>query len=389
MTLRWVDNDADLAELIGDMSVASRIAVDTEFHRERTYYPRLALMQFAWEFSGHQHVALVDPLACDVRALIDLFHSDRLFVFHAAQQDLDVLAHSLGTGPASIFDTQLAAGFVGYATPSLANLVNAELRRSLPKGDRLTDWLRRPLTEAQKDYAAADVEYLFELTDRLEKSLRERNRLEWAHEACRELLQRKVGPSDPTLAWTRMKDLRAMRPRTRGVLAAVAEWRERRAMASDIPPRQVLPDLALQGIAQREPRSLADLAQARGVDDRHTRGSIGNEILAAVARGLESPLELPAVEGDELDRRLRPAVTLVSAWLSEVARREEIDPMLVGTRADIVEFLRDEPEARLAHGWRFDLVGRDLGALVAGRTGLAFDGHGGLVMFEAPSSSAL
>jgi len=389
VTLRWVDNDADLAELIGDMSVASRIAVDTEFHRERTYYPRLALMQFAWESSGHQHVALVDPLACDVRSLIDLFQSERLFVFHAAQQDLDVLSHSLGTGPASIFDTQLAAGFVGYATPSLANLVNAELRRSLPKGDRLTDWLRRPLTEAQKDYAAADVEYLFELTDRLEKSLRERNRLEWAHEACRELRQRKVGPSDPTLAWTRMKDVRAMRSRTRGVLAAVAEWRERRAMASDIPPRQVLPDLALQGIAQREPRSLADLAQARGVDDRHTRGSIGNEILAAVARGLESPLEFPAVEADELDRRLRPAVTLVSAWLSEVARREEIDPMLVGTRADIVEFLRDEPEARLAHGWRFDLVGRDLGALVAGRTGLAFDGHGGLVMFEAPSSSAL
>lgn len=389
MTLRWVDSDADLAELIGDMAVASRIAVDTEFHRERTYYPRLALMQFAWESSGQQHVALVDPLACDVKALVDLFRSERLFVFHAAQQDLDVLAHSLGTGPTSIFDTQLAAGFVGYATPSLANLVNAELRRSLPKGDRLTDWLRRPLTEAQKDYAAADVEYLFELTDRLEKSLRERNRLEWAHEACRELQQRKVGPSDPTLAWTRMKDLRAMRPRTRGVLAAVAEWRERRAMASDIPPRQVLPDLALQGIAQREPRSLADLAQARGVDDRHTRGTIGNEILAAVARGLDSPLELPATDGDELDRRLRPAVTLVSAWLSEVARREEIDPMLVGTRADIVEFLRDEPDARLAHGWRFDLVGRDLRALVAGRTGLAFDGQGGLLMFDAPSASGL
>lgn len=386
MTLRWVDSDADLAELIGDMSVASRIAVDTEFHRERTYYPRLALMQFAWEASGQQHIALVDPLACDVRALIELFQSDRLFVFHAAQQDLDVLAHALGTGPASIFDTQLAAGFVGYATPSLANLVNAELRRSLPKGDRLTDWLRRPLTDAQKDYAAADVEHLFELTDRLEKALRERDRLDWAHEACRELLQRKVGPSDPTMAWTRMKDLRAMRSRTRGVLAAVAEWRERRAMASDIPPRQVLPDLALQGIAQREPRSLSDLAQARGVDDRHTRGTIGNEILAAVARGLESPLELPTVDGDELDRRLRPAVTLVSAWLSEVARREQIDPMLVGTRADIVEFLRDEPEARLSHGWRFDLVGRDLGALVAGRTGLAFDGRGGLVMFDAPSA---
>jgi ribonuclease D len=169
----------------------------------------------------------------------------------------------------------------------------------------------------------------------------------------------------------------------------VAEWRERRAMASDIPPRQVLPDLALQGIAQREPRTLQDLAQARGVDDRHSRGTIANEILAAVARGLETPLEMPPIEGDELDRRLRPAVTLVSAWLSEVARREEIDPMLIGTRADIVEFLRDEPEARLAHGWRLDLVGRDLRGLVAGRTGLAFDGQGGLVMFEAPSPNRL
>ena len=381
----FVDDDAALADVVAEAAKAPLYALDTEFHRERTYFPRLALVQLQW---GNTNV-LVDPLAVDPRGLAPLLRSGSLAVLHASQQDLEVMQYAVGCVPSRMFDTQLAAGFIGYSTPSLANLVNAELRRSLPKGDRLTDWLRRPLTEAQKDYAAADVEYLFELTDRLEKALRERNRLEWAHEACRELLQRKVGPSDPTLAWTRMKDLRAMRPRTRGVLAAVAEWRERRAMASDIPPRQVLPDLALQGIAQREPRSLSDLAQARGVDDRHTRGTIGNEILAAVARGLDAPLELPAVEGDELDRRLRPAVTLVSAWLSEVARREEIDPMLVGTRADIVEFLRDEPDARLAHGWRFDLVGRDLGALVAGRTGLAFDGQGGLVMFEAPSAEAL
>lgn len=385
MTLRWVASDRELLDLVDELDGLPRIALDTEFHRERTYFPRLALLQFAWEEDDAIRIALVDPLACDVSPLRRLFESPSLFVFHAAQQDLDVLAHAIGCGPRTIFDTQLAAGFVGYSTPSLANLVNAELRQNLPKGDRLTDWLRRPLTEAQKTYAAADVEFLFQLTDLLDAKLSARGRSTWVDEACNELLGRKVGPSDPTLAWTKLKDLRSMRPRTRGVLASVAEWRERRAMASDIPPRQVLPDLALQGIAQREPRSLADLAQARGVDDRHSRGTIGNEILAAVARGLDQPLDLPASDGEDLERRLRPAVTLVSAWLSEVARREEIDPMLVGTRSDIVEFLRDDPEARLSAGWRFDLVGRDLRTLVAGRAGLAFDGMGGLVMFDVPN----
>ncbi|MGA1297985.1 MAG: ribonuclease D [Ilumatobacteraceae bacterium] len=381
----WIDSDSSLSDLISRLSSCSEYGLDTEFHRERTYYPRLALMQFAWMENGSVEIALVDPLRCDVVALADFLSSDRILVVHAAQQDLEVLSHSVGIVPPRIYDTQIAAGFLGYSSPSLANLVNAELKTALPKGDRLTDWLRRPLTEAQKSYAASDVEYLFDIRDRQMDRLAQRGRLDWVEDAFREMLNRRIGPPDPSLAWTRIKDVRAMRPRTRGVLASLATWREERAMASDIPPRQVLADLALQGIAQREPSTIEELSQARGVDDRHVRGGFAAEILEAVRQGRDRPLELSASEGDDLDRRLRPAVTLVSAWVSEVARRQEIDPALLATRQDIVDFLCERDGARLSQGWRWDVVGHQLNDIVAGRSGLAFDGRGGLVLHDVPS----
>jgi len=265
-------------------------------------------------------------------------------------------------------------------------LVNAELKIALPKGDRLTDWLRRPLTDGQKSYAASDVEHLFELHDLLTAKLDELGRTQWALDACEELRNRKVGPGDPADAWQKQKDVRALKPRTRGVLASLAEWRERRAMASDIPPRQVLPDLALQGIAQREPASISELAQSRGVDERHTRGAVGSEILAAVRFGQEHPLEIPVSDSDDVERHLRPAITLISAWLSEVARVQKIDNALLATRTDILAFIRQDQAARLLAGWRRDLVGGDLKSLLSGELGLSFDGHGGLKMMRGSVS---
>ncbi len=382
MTFSWIDNDRDLKALLDGLMTETRVALDTEFHREKTYFPRLALVQLAWS----DGLAIVDPLSCDARMLSQIFGPHHLIVLHAAQQDLDVLSHAIGVIPQLIFDTQVAAGFLGYSTPSLASLVNAELKIALPKGDRLTDWLRRPLTEGQKSYAASDVEHLFELHDLLTAKLDELGRMQWALDACEELRNRKVGAGDPADAWQKQKDVRALKPRTRGVLASLAEWRERRAMASDIPPRQVLPDLALQGIAQREPASISELAQSRGVDERHTRGAVGTEILAAVRLGQGKPLEIPVSDSDDVDRHLRPAITLISAWLSEVARVQKIDNALLATRNDILAFIRQDQAARLLTGWRRDLVGSDLKSLLSGELGLSFDGHGGLKMMRGSVS---
>jgi ribonuclease D len=149
-------------------------------------------------------------------------------------------------------------------------------------------------------------------------------------------------------------------------------------MRTDVPVRQVLPDLAILGIAQRAPSTVKELAQARGVDDRHARGGIAEEILEAVraARGVPAP-SAPA-SADDLDRSMRPAVTLVSAWVAQLARDERLDPSLLATRADIVAFLRGDEGARLGSGWRNDLVGDGIRRLVGGEAGLTFDGEGRL-----------
>lgn len=378
---RWVDRTDELEEIVDEVSAQPRYAIDTEFHRERTYYPALALVQLAWE----DELVLVDPLAADVKPLARLFESDAEAVFHAAQQDLDVLTHAVGTVPRRLYDTQLAGGFLGYGTPSLASILNGELGVNPAKGDRLTDWLHRPLTDAQRDYAAADVAHLLELKDRLDEQLDRLGRRAWVAEACDELRRRPAGAVDPYEAWTRLKDVRGLRPRPRAVARSVAAWRERAAAARDIPVRQVLPDLAVLGIAQRQPSDERELAQARGVDARFSRGKIAAEILAAVEEGKRSePPPLPQ-GSDELERDLRPAVTLISAWVSQVARDAKIDTAILATRADLVALLAGDPEARLLKGWRAELLGDGIKRLLEGGAALTFDRGSGLRLVDVPS----
>jgi ribonuclease D len=370
----WVADAASFAEVLDRLRAEPRYALDTEFHRERTYHPKVALVQLAWPGG----IALVDPLAVGLGPIETLFNGPGVAVVHAAQQDLDILTRVCGAIPSRLFDTQLAAGFLGHATPSLGNLLAAELGLKLPKADRLSDWLRRPLTAGQRAYAAADVAHLFELHDRLVAQLQALGRLEWAEAECEELRTRPTGPGDPNDAWLKLKDVRTLRGRSRGVARSVAAWRERRASDLDLPVRFVLPDLAVLGIAQRPPATTEDLRETRGVEDRHARGTTATELLAAVEEGLAHPVELPETNGEELDRHLRPAVTLVSAWVSQLARDQRIDTALLATRADLVDLLRGDPDARLLHGWRAAMVGEDIRHLVEGHAALAFDGRGGL-----------
>jgi ribonuclease D len=335
-------------------------------------------MQVAWSTEVGQTTALIDPLAIDVKVFDALFASDSLCVIHAAQQDLDVLTHAVGSVPGRMFDTQLAAGFVGYGTPSLVSLLQGEIGVTPAKGDRLTDWLRRPLTDNQRQYAAVDVEYLLELHDRLIEQLTDAERLTWAEDACEQLRTRPVSGSMPDDAWLRLKDARSLRPGARAVARSVAAWRERRAMRTDIPVRQVLPDLAILGVSQRAPTTTKELKQARGIDERHSRGGMAEEILEAVREGKESDPPPSPPSADDLDRNLRPAIALISAWVGQLARDERLDTALLATRSDIVAFLREDEDARLANGWRSELLGDGIRRLVGGEAGLTFDGQGRL-----------
>jgi ribonuclease D len=373
----WVDDVVTLDRLVAEAVSEPRYALDTEFHREKTYYPQLALVQL--RFGGR--TALIDPLACDPTALRPLFDSRSLCVIHAAQQDLEVLRGATGAVPARMFDTQIAAGFLGMSTPSLSSLVQATAKVVLPKGDRLTDWLRRPLSDAQKRYAAADVEYLFQIHDRQSERLGALGRLAWVENACEDLRLRPMGPVSPPDAWTRVKDVRTLKGEARGVAQAVAEWRERRAMHLDIPPRRVLSDMALLVVATTMPRNADELARCRGVDVR-SFGGLVDEVLAAVASGRQSVVRFPATETVEVDQRLRAVTPLVMAWIGELARSHEIDPTLLATRHDVDEFLAGHESCRLRHGWRGDILGSDLDRILNGGAALRFDGRGRLELLD-------
>jgi ribonuclease D len=375
--LLWIDAPAELAELLRRLADEPRYALDTEFHGERSYWPHLALIQIAW-LDG---VALVDPLTVDPAPLGALLAGEGCMVAHAADQDLTILERACGSTPSKLFDTQVAAGFIGMGTPSLAATVEKLLGTRLTKGDRLTDWTRRPLRAEQRVYAAADVEHLLPLHDELVRRLDAMGRLEWATDECEERRQRIRTRPDPETAWWRIKGARQLRGNGRGVAQKVAAWRERTAEALDVPSRYVLSDLALAGVVQRPPRGRDDLVGIRGIDGR-LRDHTAKDLLDAVAAGIELPSsELLLPESDRIDRSLAPAVTVLGAWLAQRASELDLDPSLLATRAELTQMLQDRP-SRLATGWRADLVGEPLQRLLHGDAALRMRDGGRRIELE-------
>ena len=373
---RLVTEQSDFEEVLDVLMGEPRIAVDTEFHREKTYFPKVAMVQVAWS----DGLVLIDPLAVDLRPMARLLESDVLVVMHAAGQDLEVFDHACGTVPANLFDTQLAAGFIGLSSPSLASLHERELGLRLPKGDRLTDWLARPLTDSQLDYAASDVANLLEIHDLLLARLNRDGRLAWAEQECVEMLARERGRRVPEDAWRRIKEARQLRGRARDVVRSVAAWRERRAADVDQPVRHVVPDLGVVAVAQRAPRTVDELRKIRGLDGRHHKGAVAEGLLAAVAAADDLPPLAAEPPRPDSGNDVRAAVTLVSAWVAQLSRDIDLDPTLVGTRSDIEDLVRGVDDARMTIGWRHQVIGGPVDDLLSGRAALAFDGRGGLLL---------
>jgi len=372
-----VEDAGGLAALIESIGAGDSYALDTEFHRERTYYAQLALLQIA---AGGQ-ITLIDPLAVDISPLREVLVRPVPCLMHAAAQDLAILERACGVLPAQLVDTQVAAGFVGLGSPGLGTLLQRRLGVHLPKADRLTDWLRRPLEPDAASYAAADVAHLHALWESLATELEARGRRGWALDECETLRQRYSEIADLDQAWWRIKDARRLRGRSRCVAQEVAAWRERRAQQSDKPVRHVLPDLALVAMAERPPRTRTDLQRVRGLDGRHLRGGAASELLDAIVAGLdldERALQIP--DRDGVDPMLRPAVTLASAWVSQIARDLDLDPSLLATRADIESLVRGDGDSRLLSGWRGEVAGEPVRLLLSGRAALAFNGEGSLVL---------
>lgn len=358
---RWIASDADLARVVSTLRSAEAYGLDTEFVAERSYYPQLCLVQLSWD----GEVALVDPFACDVRALGDVLAAPATMITHAGASDLPIIERACGARPQRLFDTQLTAGFVGLGMPSLVSLVSGLLDTRLDKSEQLADWTQRPLPEATREYAAGDVAHLHDLRAVLVERLEARGRLAWAEAECEGLRTMATRDQDPETAWWRIKGSRSLRGERAQVAQAVAAWRERRAQEVDRPARFVLGDLVLAGIAARPPKSADDLKRMRGA------GSLPQGVVRAVLDAVERGRSMsrdeqrlpPKHAGD--DPALDASVALLAAWTGQVAGAEGIEARLLATRDDVRALVNGRP-SRLDEGWRAEMVGERLRQLLRG-----------------------
>jgi ribonuclease D len=346
-----------LATFVGHLSGCPWLAMDTEFIREKTYFPRLCLIQLATP----DHIGCIDPLALpDLGPLQGLLQDPACTkVFHAASQDLEVLFLATGSVPAPVFDTQIAASLLGHGEQvGYAALVQALLGPELDKSQSRTDWSRRPLHTAQVEYALDDVRYLVALYEAMQRELAAQQRLDWLAPEFEALACADRYRPDPASAWRRVSGSRRLRARELAVLRTLAAWREEEARTLDRPRRWVLPDDVLLAIARARPRDTESLRDLRGLP-RTIRDAQATAIVAAVNSGLEAPeSSWPSWPRSEpLGEAGEAAVDAAMALLREVAHRQRIGPEAIASRKDVVAWMRGEEDALLGQGWRRKIAG--------------------------------
>lgn len=365
----WIANQAAFEKLLAELCEAEAYALDTEFHRERTFLPVLGLIQIATPTT----IALVDPLAVDVRGLRTVFEGGGTCVMHAASQDLEILELGCGAVPARLFDTQIAALFCGYRTSSLARLVEGFLGVSLDKSGQLTDWTRRPLPEADLRYAASDVVHLLDLKKALTKALTERGRLGWAEEEIERLRVKDRSPAEPETLWWKLRGKTKLNGKARAVAQELTIWRNEEARRTNRPARAVLSDMAVLGLAQRPAKNERQLRGIRNFDSRHLKHA--GAILSAIQRGLDLPREAvrtPPKKPENLPN-VEAVISLCLTWLGQRASEEDLDMTVLGTREDVTNLVLGQP-SRLGSGWRAHLVGDELASIIDGSAALRVDG---------------
>jgi ribonuclease D len=374
-----------------------RFGIDTEFMSEGRYHALLCLVQIVVEDPGAPEgvrIHLIDAIdGVDVAPLAELLADPEIeVVLHAGRQDVAILKRVWSTTFSNIFDTQIAAGFAGAgAQTGYGNLLGQILGRRVGKTASYTRWDARPLTAEQLSYAAEDVAHLMELADELQGRLEKSDRLSWAREECRRL-ESASDQRDPETAWERLPRVGQLDPRARAVARKLAAWRERTAAGEDRPVGSVMADPALVEAAKRQPSSVRALEQIRGIHPSGIRRR-GDAILAAIAAGLDAP-PIPREPGRErFDPADTPLIALAEALLRTRAIEAGLAYELIASRAELELVIgasrrgEPEPSVRTLEGWRSELVGEDLRALLSGScaVGVGPDGRLALTPAQPPA----
>jgi len=370
MTL--ITDSVALAEFCARQQGTAYIAIDTEFMRERTYWPILCLVQVA----GPEEAVAIDALApgIDLAPLLELMADPAMLkLFHAARQDLEIFFHLSGAVPQPLFDTQVAAMVCGFGdSASYETLVRKLAGAALDKASRFTDWAHRPLTDRQIRYALDDVVHLRTVYERLQERLAKNGRAEWFAEEMAALADPALYRAEPAEAWRRFRLRGRADSRFLGVLRSLAGWREMAAQQRDIPRGRILRDEALIEIATHAPRQVEHLARTRSLGKGIAEGKLGREILDAVAAGLADPDPPPAIaQKPQSPPGLGPLIELLRVLLKQRCEDFEVAQKLVASADDLEAIAGDDgAEIPALHGWRREIFGADALALKHGKLAL-------------------
>jgi ribonuclease D len=369
-------NSVELSAFCTRAAKSKFITVDTEFIRDRTYWPRLCLVQIATE----NEAVIIDAVAPDIdlAALFDLMaDTGVLKVFHAARQDVEIFVHLADMIPTPIFDTQVAAMVCGFGdSVGYDKLVASLVKEHIDKSLRFTDWSRRPLSDKQLNYALSDVTHLRVVYEKLAARLEENRRESWIDEEMEILTTPSTYRQDPNLSWRRIKS-RLRKSLHLAILRELAAWREVEAQNRDVPRNRVLRDDALTDIAAHEPATVADLFGLRSM----SREKCGNAVAEAVIEVIAKAKALPASEHPKVQHNrnsqngMGPAGDLLKVLLKLRCEQNNVALKLIATADDIDSIARDDDaDVPALHGWRRELFGQDALDLKHGKLALAADG---------------
>ncbi|MDB5376757.1 MAG: rnd [Rubritepida sp.] len=376
-TPRLITQSAELAELCERLRTEPFVTVDTEFMRERTYWPELCVVQLA----GASEVAVVDAEAegMDLSPLGDLLADPAVVkVFHAARQDVEIFLLKFGAVPTPLFDTQVAAMVAGFGDQaSYDSLVRALAGASIDKAHRFSDWSVRPLSASQIEYAAGDVTHLRRVYLALRERLLKEGRLDWVAQEMDALLEPSTYITEPEEAWERLKPKSTNR-RFLAVLRAAAAWREAEAQRINIPRGRLVKDESLAEVAATAPETVEQLARIRGVSEGFARGKSGVSLIAAISEAKKLPEEaLPMPLEARKGAGASPAlVALLKVLLAASAEAHNVAPKLLADTEDLERLASEsEPDVRALSGWRREVFGADALALKTGQLALGVAGR--------------
>ena len=386
--MRIVETTEELNVLCQDLNKQKFITVDTEFVREKTYFPDLCLIQVGWT----DDAAIIDPLAkeLDLSSFFEvLTNQNVLKIFHSGRQDIEIFYNLSGKLPSPIFDTQIAAMACGFGVSvAYDTLVHIITGIELDKSSRLTDWTKRPLQKKQLEYALRDVTFLIPCYEFLDKYLQENNRLDWIKEETEYLLNEEIYKPQPENMWLRIRHS-AHSPQFLMVLKDLATWREERAIRCNIPRKTLIKDEILVNIASLAPQTVEDLANVRYIRSDIVNGKLGKEILEVVNEALSKPVDknLKKIEKERhvnIPGSAAALLEILKLILKIVSEQNNVVDFLIADEKNLRDIAcgnNDKTNPALL-GWRYDVFGKHALAFRKGKSSIMYDTVNKKIVFE-------